>query len=117
MKDVLYVKVNGDRKYVMGKDKHNWVWGDGTPQQTDERILSKENTGYYTSMESMLVNLLEKKFREHVTELTLANFRESLSTANQEIREIAKVLDKVSWGSLDRGAYCPKCSSTIKEKK
>ena len=100
MKDILYVKVKGDRKYVMGKDKHNWVWGDGTPQQTDKRILSKKDTSYYTSMESMLVNLLEKKFREHVTELTLANFRESLSTANQEVREIAKELGKVNWGAL-----------------
>ena len=26
MSDILYVKVSGDRKYVMGKDKHNWVW-------------------------------------------------------------------------------------------
>ena len=116
MKDILYKKIKDGRKYVMGKDSHNWVWGDGTPQQTDERILSKENTGYYTSMESMLVNLLEKKFREHVTELTLANFRESLSTANQEVREIAKELDKVNWGALHRGAYCPKCNSKIKEK-
>jgi len=116
VKDVLYVKVNGDRKYVMGKDSHNWVWGDGTAQQTEERILSKENTCYYTSIKSMFVNLLEKRFREHVTEFTLANFRESLSIANQEIREIAKELDKVSWGSLDRGTYCPKCSSKIKEK-
>ena len=116
MSDILYVNIKDGRKYVMGKDKHNWVWGDGTPQQTDERILSKKNTSYYTSIESMLVNLLEKKFREHVTELTLANFRESLSTANQEVREIAKELDKVNWGALHRGAYCPKCSSKIKEK-
>ena len=117
MKDILYKKIKDGRKYVMGKDSHNWVWGHGTPQQADERILSKENTSYYTSIESMFVSLLEKRFREHVTEFTLANFKESLSMANQEIREIAKELDKVNWGSLDRGAYCPKCSSKIREKK
>tara|TARA_Y100000310_G_scaffold244617_1_gene249413 strand:+ start:43 stop:411 length:369 start_codon:yes stop_codon:yes gene_type:complete len=115
MKDVLYVKIRDDRKYVLGKDKLNWVWGNGTLQQTEERILSKKDTCYYTSMESMLVNLFEKRFREHVTEFTLANFKESLSKAEQEIRKIGKKLDEINWGVLDRGAYCPKCNSTIRE--
>ena len=114
-KDILYENIRDDRKYVMGKDKHNWVWGNGTLQQTPEDILSETNTCYYTSMESMFVNLLEKRFREHVTKFTLANFKESLSKATQDVRELGKELDKVNWGSLDRGAYCSKCNSTIKE--
>ena len=115
MKDILYVNIKGDRKYVLGRNKLNWVWGNGTLQQTPEHILSKDNTSYYTSMESMFVNLLEKSFREHVTEFTLANFRESLSKAEQEIRKMGKELDKASWGSLDRGAFCPKCNVKVKE--
>ena len=115
-KDILYENIRDDRKYVLGKDKHNWVWGNGTLQQTPEDILSKRDTCYYTSMESMFVNLLEKRFREHVTKFTLVNFKESLSKATQEVRELAKELDKVNWGVLDRGDYCPKCSSTIKRR-
>ena len=116
-KDILYENIIDGRKYALGKDRHNWVWGNGTPQQTTESILSKKDTCYYTSMESMFVNLLEKRFREHVTKFTLENFKESLSKATQEVRELAKELDKVNWGTLDRGAYCPKCSSTIKRRK
>ena len=103
MKDILYVNIKDDRKYVLGKDRRNWVWGNGTLGQTPERILSKDNTSYYTSMESMFVNLLEKSFREHVTEFTLANFRESLSKAEQEDAKAKekrqKVIEKLSASS------------------
>ena len=114
--DIIYENVIDGRKCVMSKDKRNWIWGDGTPNELSKAILGKKTTCYYASIESMLVHLLEKRFREHVAELTLGNFKESLDKATREVREIGKKLDKVNWGALDRGAYCPKCNVETKER-
>jgi hypothetical protein len=114
--NIFYDKIMDGRRYLFTKDSHNWIWMHGPKDSSIETIMS--NTGnkfFYTSFTSMLTNLLEKRFRAHTTRFTLGNFRKSLKTAHRDITEVAKKLDKVSWGALDRGDYCPNCTNKIKK--
>ena len=114
--NIFYDKIIGQRRCLFTKDSHNWIWMHGPKDSSIDTIM--KNTGnkfFYTSIESMLTNLLEKRFRAHVTRLTIGNFRKSLKTAYRDIISIAKKLDSVSWGTLDRGDYCPNCNERIKK--
>ena len=114
--NIFYDKIIDQRRCLFTKDSHNWIWMHGPKDSSIDTIM--KNTGnkfFYTSIESMLTNLLEKRFRAHVTRLTIGNFRKSLKTAYRDIISIAKKLDSVSWGTLDRGDYCPNCNERIKK--
>ena len=107
--NIFYDKIEGDKRYIMTKNARNWIWTYGPKDSTTKSILGSRNTSYYTSMESMMVNLLETRFREHVTEFTLKNFRKSLRKAFTDVRRMGQALDAVNWDKIKRGDYCPHC--------
>ena len=114
--NIFYDKIMDGRRYLFTKDSHNWIWIHGPKDSSIDTILRNSNNKFfYTSIESMLKNLLEKRFRAHVTRLTIGNFRKSLKKAHRDVIGVAKALDAVSWGVLDRGDYCPKCNEPIKK--
>ena len=113
--NIFYDKVENDRRYIMTKNARNWIWAHGPKDSNIDSILRSNNTCYYTSIESMLVHLLEKRFREHVTDLTSKNFRKSLKKAFTELRSIGKELDAITWDKIKRGDYCKYCHR-LKEK-
>ena len=108
--NIFYDKIEGDKRYIMTKNTRNWIWTYGPKDSTTKSILGSNNTSYYTSMESMLVNLLEKRFREHVADLTSKNFKKSLKEAFTSVRSIGRELDTITWDIIKRGDYCKHCN-------
>ena len=108
--NIFYDTTIKDRRYIFTKDKRNWIWAEGSKDSSLETIITSNNTCYYSSIESMMVNLFETRLRKHVTELTLGNFKKSLNKAFSEVRRLGKTLDAVSWDKIKRGDYCKQCN-------
>ena len=111
---ILDTVVDGKR-YVLKRDKYNWIWMAGSAK-LDDKTFFKQTRGnsYFTSFEILLRCELRKLIRHGMIRLDT----ESVLTAHQNalttVSEIGEKLDKVSWGCLDRGIYCPKCQSKLK---
>ncbi len=111
---ILDTVVDGKR-YVLRRDKYNWIWRVGNAELDDKTFFkqSRENS-YFTSFEILLRSVLIKLIRQGMMHLDT----ESVLTAHQNaltiVSEIGEKLDKVSWGCLDRGIYCPKCHTELK---
>ena len=111
---ILDTVVDGKR-YVLKRDKHNWIWMAGSAN-LDDKVFFKQTRGnsYFTSLEILLRCELRKLIRDGMIHLDT----ESVLTAHQNaltiVSEIGEKLDKVSWGCLDRGIYCSKCQSKLK---
>jgi hypothetical protein len=112
--NIFYNVVMEDKRYIMTKDKYNWIWVYGDKDAPLENIIKSPTASFYTSIESMFVNLLEKRFRNHVVEFTPKNFKKALKTALAEVRQLGDALDKVNWDVLGRGDYCPTCGDKMK---
>jgi hypothetical protein len=107
--NIFYDTTINDKRYVFTKDKRNWIWVEGHKDASLETILTSKSTSYYSSIESMMVNLFETRFRSHVTEFTLGNFKKSLNKAFSDVRRLGKALDEVTWDKIKRGDYCKDC--------
>ena len=111
---ILDTVVDG-RRYVLRRDKYNWIWRVGNAE-LDDKVFFKQTRGnsYFTSLEILLRCELRKLIRDGMIHLDT----ESVLTAHQNaltiVSEIGEKLDKVSWGCLDRGIYCPNCQSKLK---
>ena len=111
---ILDTVVDGKR-YVLRRDKYNWIWRVGNAKLVDKTFFkqTRENS-YFTSFEILLRCELRKLIRDGMIHLDT----ESVLTAHQNaltiVSEIGEKLDKVSWGCLDRGIYCHKCQSKLK---
>ena len=90
--NIFYDKIIDERRCLFTKDSYNWIWMHGPKDSSIDTILRNSNNKFfYTSIESMLKNLLEKRFRAHVTRLTIGNFRKSLKKAHRDVIGVAKV--------------------------
>ena len=113
---ILDTVVDGKR-YVLKRDKYNWIWMAGSAN-LDDKVFFKQSRGnsYFTSFEILLRCELRKLIRQGIVHLDT----ESVLTAHQNalttVSEIGEKLDKVSWGCLQRGMYCPKCQSKLETK-
>jgi hypothetical protein len=101
---------DGTKDYAVAKDTMNWIW----MIKSSDMETYGDNRGYYTSFEAFFKRVLNLKFREFLTDFDTRTITKSLHQATEFCTELGKELDKVNWGALDRGAYCPKCNSTIK---
>ena len=115
IENVILDTVIDGRRYTLRTDKYNWIWRVGNAELDDETFFkqSRENS-YFTSFEILLRSVLTKLIRQGMMHLDT----ESVLTAHQNalitVSEIGEKLDKVSWGCLDRGIYCPKCHTELK---
>ena len=111
---ILDTVVDGKR-YVLKRDKYNWIWMAGSAN-LDDKTFFKQTRGnsYFTSFEILLCCELKKLIRHGMIRLDMKNVLESYENALTTVSEIGEKLDKVSWGCLDRGIYCPKCQSKLK---
>jgi len=116
--NIFYNKVLGKNRYLLSKDKYSWVWTYGSKESSvDNLCKNKNNREYYTSFRSMLLNVFEKRFKAHMTKFTLKGVQKALREAYRDILDVSSTLDKVTWGVLDRGDYCPTCDGEIKKGK
>ena len=115
IENVILDTVIDGRRYTLRTDKYNWIWRVGNAKLDDKTFFkqSRENS-YFTSFEILLRSVLTKLIRQGMMHLDT----ESVLTAHQNalitVSEIGEKLDKVSWGCLDRGIYCPKCHTELK---
>ena len=112
---IILDTVKDGTRYVLRRDKYNWIWQMGSPELDDEIFLRQtRNSAYYTSFEFLLCSVLKNLIREGIIHIDT----ESILTAHQNaltiVSELGEQLDKVSWGCLDRGMYCPHCFWKLK---
>jgi len=115
IENIILDTVIDGRRYTLRTDKYNWIWQVGSPELDDKIFLRQtRNSSYFTSFEILLRSVLKNLIREGIIQLDT----ESILTAHQNalttVSELGERLDKVSWGCLDRGIYCPKCHTELK---
>ena len=111
---ILDTVVDG-RRYVLRRDKYNWIWMAGSAN-LDDKTFFKQTRGnsYFTSFEILLCCELRKLIRHGMIQLDTESVLTTHQNALTIVSEIGEKLDKVSWGCLDRGIYCHKCQSKLK---
>ena len=111
---ILDTVING-RRYTLRTDKYNWIWRVGNAELDDKTFFkqSRENS-YFTSFEILLRSVLTKLVREGIIHFDTKSVLTAHQNALTIVSEIGEKLDKVSWGCLDRGIYCPKCHTELK---
>ena len=111
---ILDTVVDGKR-YVLKGDKYNWIWMAGSAK-LDDKTFFKQTRGnsYFRTFVALLRSVFNNSVRQGIVNLDMKNVLESYENALTIVSEIGEKLDKVSWGCLDRGIYCPKCQSKLK---
>ena len=114
-KNVILDMVVDGRRYVLRRDKYNWIWQAGNAELDDTTFFkqTRENS-YFTSFEILLRCELRKLIRQWMIHLDTDSVLTAHQNALTTVSEIGEKLDKVSWGCLDRGIYCPKCHTELK---
>lgn len=110
---ILDTVVDGKR-YVLRRDKYNWIWRVGNAELDDETFFkqSRENS-YFRTFDALLRSVFNNSVRQGIVNLDTENVLESYENALSTVTAIGEKLNQVSWGSLDRGIYCPKCNSKL----
>ena len=100
------------RRYVIRRDAHNWIWMEGSPNMDDDSFFQQSrHNKYFTSFDALLRMVFKELMKDGITHLDEERVLVAYYKALNTVEEIASKLDKVSWGALDRGDYCPKCDS------
>ena len=111
---ILNIIIDG-RRYMLRTDRYNYIWQEGSAELDDESFLKQtRGNSYFRTFDALLRSIFNNSVRQGIVTLDT----ESVLTAHQNaltiVSEIGEKLDKVSWGCLDRGIYCPKCQSKLK---
>ena len=110
---ILDTVVDGKR-YVLKRDKYNWIWMAGSAK-LDDKVFFKQTRGnsYFRTFDALLRSVFNNSVRQGIVNLDMKNVLETYENALSTVTAIGEKLNKVSWGSLDRGIYCPKCNSKL----
>ena len=110
---ILDTVVDGKR-YVLKRDKYNWIWMAGSAN-LDDKTFFKQTRGnsYFRTFDALLRSVFNNSVRQSIVNLDTENVLESYENALSTVTAIGEQLNQVSWGSLDRGIYCPKCNSKL----
>ena len=113
---ILDTVVDGKR-YVLKRDKYNWIWMAGSAN-LDDKVFFKQSRGnsYFRTFDALLRSVFNNSLRQGIVTLDMKNVLESYENALTTVSEIGEKLDKVAWGCLQRGIYCPKCQSKLETK-
>ena len=111
---ILDMVVDGKR-YVLRRDKYNWIWRVGNAELDDKVFFKRSrDNSYFRTFDALLRSVFNNSVRQGIVNLDMKNVLESYENAHTIVSEIGEKLDKVSWGCLDRGIYCPNCQSKLK---
>ena len=110
---ILDTVIDGKR-YVLKRDKYNWIWRVGNAELDDETFFkqSRENS-YFRTFDALLRSVFNNSVRQGIVNLDMKTVLETYENALSTVTTIGEQLNQVSWGSLDRGIYCPKCNSKL----
>ena len=111
---ILDTVING-RRYTLRTDRYNFIWMEGSPDLDDVSFFKRSrDNSYFRTFDALLRSVFNNSVRKGIVNLDTENVLESYENALSTVSEIGEKLDKVSWGCLQRGMYCPKCQSEIK---
>ena len=111
---ILNIIIYG-RRYMLRTDRYNYIWQEGSAELGDESFLKQtRGNSYFRTFDALLRSVFNNSVRKGIVNLDMKNVLESYENALSTVSEIGEKLDKVSWGCLDRGIYCPKCQSKLK---
>ena len=111
---ILNIIIDG-RRYMLRTDRYNYIWQEGSAELDDESFLKQtRGNSYFRTFDALLRSVFNNSVRKGIVNLNMKNVLESYENALTIVSEIGEKLDKVSWGCLDRGIYCPKCQSKLK---
>ena len=115
IENVILDTIIDGKRYTLRTDKYNWIWRVGNAELDDETFFkqSRDNS-YFRTFDALLCSVFNNSVRQGIVNLDMKNVLESYENALTTISEIGEKLDKVSWGCLDRGIYCPNCQSQLK---
>ena len=116
IENVILGTVVDGKRYVLRRDKYNWIWRVGNAELDDETFFkqSRDNS-YFRTFDALLRSVFNNSVRQGIVNLDMKNVLESYENALSIITAIGEKLNQVSWGCLDRGIYCPKCNSKLSD--
>ena len=116
IENVILDTVVDGKRYVLRRDKYNWIWRVGNANLDDGTFFkqTRENS-YFRTFDALLRSVFNNSVRQGIVNLDMKNVLESYENALSTVTAIGEKLNKVSWGSLDRGIYCPKCNSKLSD--
>ena len=110
---ILDTVING-RRYTLRTDRYNFIWMEGSPDLDDESFFKRSrDNSYFRTFDALLRSVFNNSVRQGIVNLDTENVLESYENALSTVTAIGEKLNQVSWGSLDRGIYCPKCNSKL----
>ena len=111
---ILNIIIDG-RRYMLRTDRYNYIWQEGSAELDDESFLKQtRGNSYFRTFDALLRSVFNNSVRQGIVNLDMKYVLESYENALTTVSEIGEKLDKVSWGCLDRGIYCPNCQSKLK---
>ena len=112
---ILDTVIDG-RRYTLRTDRYNFIWREGSAELDDITFFkqSRENS-YFRTFDALLRSVFKSSLRQGIVSLDTESVLEAYQNALITVSEIGEKLDKVSWGCLDRGIYCPKCHAELKQ--
>ena len=112
---ILDTVINGKR-YTLRIDRYNFIWMEGSPNLDDESFFKRSRgNSYFRTFDALLRSVFNNSVRQGIVNLDMKNVLESYENALSTVTAIGEQLNQVSWGSLDRGIYCPKCNSKLSD--
>jgi len=112
---ILNIIIDG-RRYMLRTDRYNYIWQEGSAELDDESFLKQtRGNSYFRTFDALLRSVFNNSVRQGIVTLDMKNILESYENALTTVSEIGEKLNQVSWGSLDRGEYCPKCNSKLSD--
>lgn len=112
--NVIFDKKDKKRRHLVSRDKYNWIYLVGPKDNTIEQIISlKDNKSYYTSMQSLVLNLFDKTLNRATHELGTQQIIRAVGMAYQDVLEIAIGVQAATENILTRGDRCEKCNKEL----
>jgi len=107
----LYDKVINKKRYLITKDRYNWILLIGNPKISDEDFRTRARRTYYQSFEQFMFSFIRYNFRDILTKIDEKSIKRALIKAEGSARTIGRKLDLVNWNCISRGDYCPNCDA------
>ena len=112
---ILDTVING-RRYTLRTDRYNFIWMEGSPDLDDVSFFKRSrDNSYFRTFDALLRSVFNNSVRKGIVNLDMKTVLETYENALSTVTAIGEQLNQVSWGSLDRGIYCPKCNSKLSD--
>ena len=112
--NVIFDKSDEKERHLISRDKYNWIYLVGPKHNTIEQIVAlKDNKSYYTSMNSLVLNLLEKKLNKATHVLGTQEIIKAVGMVYQDVLEIAIGVETATEHLLTRGDRCEECNKEL----